>query len=130
MHDALDEAERARAKRQLRPLRRAEQVRDERKRSALHVGEQQRRSPGSNYAAMNLRGLEHGIDRRRDLHQVAIAPQLIDEQSKVCEHLASEAPPLTAEHMRVGSASLAQCFFALPPAGRNILKAGTLDAIA
>ena len=59
MHDALDERERARAERELRAARRAEQVGDERKRRALDVGEQQRRPAGGDHAAMDLRGLEN-----------------------------------------------------------------------
>src|SRR5687768_5988225 len=37
----------------------------------------------------------------------------------------SEAPPLTTEHNRNGSASLGQYFLAPLPAGRDVLKVGT-----
>ena len=42
--------------------------------------------PAGDHAAMNLRRLEHRIDRRRDLDQVAIAPELIDERSQIRKH--------------------------------------------
>ena len=42
-----------------------------------------RRPAGGDHAAMDLGGLEIRIDRRADLDELPIAPQLIDERSQI-----------------------------------------------
>ena len=85
--DALDERERPRAERELGAPRGAEQVGDERKVRALHVGEQQRRPAGGDHAAMDLGGFEVRIDRRADLDEIPIAAELIEERSQIAENI-------------------------------------------
>ena len=84
--DVADQAQRPLAEGELGAARGAEQVGGQRKRLAAHVGEQQRGPARGDDAAVDLRRLEDGIDRRRNLHEIAIAPQLSDERAKVREH--------------------------------------------
>ena len=86
VHQVLDQPQRPLSERQLRAARRAEQVGDQRKGLAPDVREEQRRAAGGDDPPMDLGSLEIGLHRCGDLHQIAIAPQLVDEASKVREH--------------------------------------------
>ena len=85
MHEPLDERERPFSERELRPPRRAEQVRDQRERRAVDAREEECRPAGRDDAAMDLRGLLVGIDGSVHDGQVAIAAELIDERSEIGE---------------------------------------------
>ena len=82
-HEALDEGQRAVAECLRRPRRRAEQVRDQRKRRALDAREQERGPARRDHAAVDLGDFETGIDRGIDDHQVAVALEPTQEAAKV-----------------------------------------------
>ena len=86
MHEPLDQPQRPLAERQLGAAGGAEQIGDERKVGAGDVGEEQRRTAGGDDAAMDLRGLEIGIDRRGDLDEVVVAAQPIEKRAEIGKH--------------------------------------------
>src|SRR4029078_6832857 len=85
MDEALDQLQWPSAEGQLRSTRRAEEIRDERKVRALDLAEYQRRSVGGNHAAMDLRGLEHGIHRRIDVHHILVLLKLCEKGAEIGE---------------------------------------------
>jgi hypothetical protein len=86
MHHALDQFQRPRAECQLGASSRAKQIRDQGKRCAPHVGEEQGRPARGDDAAMDLGRLLVGVDRRGDLDEVAIVAKAVDERPQVREH--------------------------------------------
>ena len=73
MNDALDQPERALAKRQLGASRRAEQVRRQPERRTFDLGEQQGRPAGGDDAPVNLGDFEVRIDGSVDGDEVTVA---------------------------------------------------------
>ena len=69
--ELADELARAVAERELDALAGAEEVRDDRERRALHALEEQRGAVRGDHAAMDLGGLEVGIDLGLDRREIA-----------------------------------------------------------
>ncbi len=89
--EPLDQLQRALAEGELGAARGAEEIGDERKVGAGDVGEEQRRATGGDDPAMDLRGFEMGIDRRRDLDEVVVAAQAIEKGAEIGEHARATA---------------------------------------
>ena len=68
-----DEAERPGAEGELRPPGGAEEVGGERKAGALDVGEEEGRASGGDHPAVDLGRLQAGVDRHRDLGEIAVS---------------------------------------------------------
>ena len=86
MDQPLDQPQRTLAKRELGAARGAEQIGDEREVGAGDVGEEKRRATRSDDPAMNFRGLEIRVDRRRDLDEIVVAAQPIEKRAEIGKH--------------------------------------------
>ena len=82
----LDQPERTLAERELGAARGAEEIGDERKVGAGDVGEEQRRATCGDDPAMDFRGLEVRVDRRRDLDEIVVAAQAIEKGAEIGKH--------------------------------------------
>ena len=81
--ETLDERERARPEGECRPSARAEQIGDEWKVGPFDVAKDQGRAAGGDYAAMDLGGLEDGVDGRADLDDVARGAESVEETAEI-----------------------------------------------
>jgi hypothetical protein len=72
-----------RAERELDAALRPEEVGRERERAAAHVAEEQRLAAGRDHAPVDLRHLELGVDLGRDLGELALGPQPLEEFAQV-----------------------------------------------
>ena len=73
------------AERQFRAVCGTEKIRDERKFSTVDLREQQSRTACGDDATMNLCGFEVRVDTGRDLDEVTIVPEALDEGAEIWE---------------------------------------------
>ena len=76
----------------LRPIGGTEQICHEREVAAVDALEQQRRPPGRDDTAMDLRHLEPGIHRSLDYPQLTRTPQRIQKSSEIGESRHGSVP--------------------------------------